>query len=156
MPTLPVSASYVNGNAWAATDVNAYGNGINALYDYSYNKLAVSAGDLLVGSGVGTAAKLAVSGTTGYVLIADTTVGTYKMKWGQVPTAGIENLAITSAKIATNTVTSDNCQANGAAKSIFSVGTALTSAASSKIHFKTTSGAPTTGGSIGDIWFVTA
>lgn len=156
MPTFPVNAAYVNGNAWAATDVNGYGTAINALYDYSFNKLAVAAGDLLVGSGVGTSAKLAVSGTTGYVLIADTTVGTYKMKWGQVPTIGIADLAITSAKIAANTVTSDNCQANGAAKSIFSVGTALTSAASSKIHFKTTAGAPTTGGSIGDIWFVTA
>lgn len=60
-------------------------------------------GDLLVATGAAILARLAV-GANNLVLLADSATAT-GLKWGQVPTAGIANLAITAAQIANNTIT---------------------------------------------------
>jgi len=96
----------------------------------------------------------ASSGATGGV--AWGTVTSAMITDGTITGTDIASTTITASNIANSTITSTQCLSNGNATSIFSVGTALTSATSAKIHFKTTSGAPTTGGAIGDIWFVTA
>jgi hypothetical protein len=91
------------------------------------------------------------------------------VSWGLITSAMITPATITgggggnlagttvaASNIVANTITSAQCLANGATTSIVSIGTALASATSSKIHFKATAGAPTSGGAIGDIWFVMA
>ena len=83
---------------------------------------------------------------------SDAAIALSKLGTGALPTA----ILVASANIIDNTIVSTDCKADGAATSMVSIGTALTSATSSKIHFKTTAGAPTSGGAIGDIWFVTA
>lgn len=56
-------------------------------------------GDILIASAANTAARLAV-GTNGQVLTSNGT----DPSWGQVPTAGIADSAVTSAKIANDTI----------------------------------------------------
>ena len=83
---------------------------------------------------------------------SDAAIALSKLATGALPTA----ITIASGNITANTITSADCKADGASTSIVSIGAALPSATSSKIRFKTTAGAPTSGGAIGDIWFVTA
>jgi hypothetical protein len=59
-------------------------------------------GDLVVGTASDTAARLAV-GSNNLALIADSAESA-GVKWGQIPTAGIADSAVTSAKIADGTI----------------------------------------------------
>jgi len=127
--TFPVRTNYVNGDIYAAVDVNDYGLATNALYDASAVKLVTTKGDLLAGSASATVVRVAV-GTNNTVLCADSSQ---------------------SGGLTWRAVTASDSKGDGAATSIVSIGTALPSATSSKIHFGTST--PASGlGAIGDIF----
>ena len=143
---------------------------INASANIAHTKLAATTpGHVLLGTTTsGVVTGTAISGditisSAGVAAIAsgvivdadvksDAAIALSKLATGALPTA----ITIASANITANTITSADCKADGASTSIVSIGAALPSATSSKIRFKTTAGAPTSGGAIGDIWFVTA
>lgn len=176
--TLPVLPnSYVNGDVYSASAVNDANTVINTLS--ATQSLIAAKGDILTGSADDTLVKTGI-GANNTVLYADSTTSG-GVAWGLITSAMITDgtitatdsagATITGAKIASatitgsniaattiaasnivaNTITSGQCKADGAATSILSVGTALPSALSSKLHFGTTTPASGTG-AIGDIY----
>lgn len=165
MAIVTLTTSYVDGSVYAASAPNETNTVVNALSNGGNQALVLAKGDLLVGASANTLARTAV-GTANQVLYVG---ASSTLTWGQITAAMITagtvtggaggNLAgttVAASNIVANTITSAQCLASGATTSIVSIGTALASATSSKIHFKATAGAPTSGGAIGDIWFVMA
>lgn len=139
--------NYQNGDTYSASDVNNTNTVVNTLS--ASQSLIASKGDLLSGSADDTLVKTTV-GSNNTVLFADSTQ-TGGINWGTVTSAMITDGTIVAGDISNNTITSTQCKADGAATSIVSIGTALPSATSSKIHFGTTAPAGGTG-AIGDIY----
>jgi len=168
MAYVTLTTSYVDGSVYAASAPNETNTVVNALSNGTNQALVGAKGDLLSGSATANALVKTSVGVANRVLTTDSTASG-GIAWGQITAAMITagtvtggaggNLAgttVAASNIVANTITSAQCLANGATTSMVSIGTALASATSSKIHFKATAGAPTSGGAIGDIWFVMA
>ena len=151
--TLPIA--YLNGDTFSASDINNTNTVINALSNNTNFVNITTKGDILTGSATANALVKTAVGSNNTVLYANS-AATGGVSWGLITSAMITDGTIVAGDIFGNTITSAQCLASGATTSIVSIGTALASATSSKIHFKATAGAPTTGGAIGDIWFVMA
>ena len=95
--SFPVKVSFLNGDIYANTDVNAYGDAINALYNQSPVAQTLAKGDLLVGTGAATVSKLSV-GANNTVLVADSAQAT-GTKWAAVDSTLLATGAVTSGKI---------------------------------------------------------
>jgi hypothetical protein len=144
MPTFPVSTSYINGSVYQASDVNAYGTAINALYNGTGFNLLTAKGDLITGTATaGTGIKTAV-GADNTILYAST-AASGGVAWGTITTAMIGALQVTGAKIANDTITATQVAADVYVR----YSTSFT-ATSANIYMSTAS---PTGGSAGDIWF---
>jgi Chaperone of endosialidase len=104
--SFPVNTSYVNGDVYAAVDVNSYGDAINALYDASAVKLVTTKGDLLTGSAAATVVRTGV-GSNNTVLRADSSQPG-GVQWGLITSAMITDGTITGTDIASSTITGSN------------------------------------------------
>lgn len=104
--SFPVNSSYVNGDVYAAVDVNNYGDAINALYDASAVKLVTTKGDLLTGSAAATVVRTGV-GSNNTVLRADSSQPG-GVQWGLITSAMITDGTITGTDIASATITGSN------------------------------------------------
>jgi len=157
MTITPRPTNYIDGQVFSASDVNGTNTNVNLAT--TALSLVDAKGDLLTGISDDTLTKTAV-GANNTVLYANSSA-TGGVSWGLVTSAMITDGTVTGTDIASttvaasnivnNTITSTQCKADGAATSIVSVGTALPSATSSKIHFGTTTPASGTG-AIGDIY----
>lgn len=158
-----LNTAYINGDTFYAADINATNTVVNTLS--ASQSLIAAKGDILTGISDDTFTKTTV-GANNTVLYANS-AATGGVSWGTVTSAmitdgtitgtDIASTTITASNIANATITSTQCLGTGGSTSLVSISTdSLPSATSAKIHFKTTAGAPTTGGAIGDIWFVTA
>lgn len=157
MTITPRPTNYIDGQIYSASDVNGTNTNLNLAT--AALSLVDAKGDILTGISDDTLTKTAV-GANNTVLYANSGA-TGGVSWGTVTSAMITDGTITGTDIASttiaagnivaNTITSTQCKADGAATSIVSVGTALPSAVSSKIHFGTTTPASGTG-AIGDIF----
>ena len=99
------------GDVGHVDDHNAIVAGLNALNSGKLDLSTFTAkGSLIIGTAGSTPGTLTI-GTDNYVLIADATQAT-GVKWAQVPTAAIQDGAVTSAKIADGTIVSGDVAAS--------------------------------------------